>query len=73
MNFAKVDAHNNKYKQRRVRQSKHDNDHWFTAEKTPTENVNWELTDKAALYCVRVYRYWQVHTVVYTGTGRYTL
>lgn len=52
----KVDAHNNKYKQRRVRQSKHDNDHWFTAEKTPTENVNWELTDKAALYCVRVYR-----------------
>ena len=48
--------HSNKFKQRRVRQSKHDNDHWFTAEKPPTNNVNWNLTDKVTLFCVRVYR-----------------
>jgi len=52
----KVEAHNNKYKQRRVRQSKHDNDHWFTAEKPPTHATNWALTDQATLFCVRVYR-----------------
>jgi len=52
----KVEHHSNKFKQRRVRQSKHDNDHWFTAEKPPTTNVNWDLTDKATLFCVRVYR-----------------
>jgi len=52
----KVELHNNKYKQRRVRQSKHDNDHWFTAEKPPSEKVNWDLTDRATLFCVRVYR-----------------
>ena len=49
-------SNSNKFKQRRVRQSKHDNDHWFTAEKPPTNNVNWKLTDKATLFCVRVYR-----------------
>jgi len=52
----RVDSNSNKFKQRRVRQSKHDNDHWFTAEKPPTNNVNWKLTDKATLFCVRVYR-----------------
>jgi len=52
----KIDEHNNKFKQRRVRQSKHDNDHWFTAEKPPHGKVNWELTDRATLFCVRVYR-----------------
>jgi hypothetical protein len=52
----RVETHNNKFKQRRVRQSKHDNDHWFTAEKPPTPNTNWDLTDRATLFCVRVYR-----------------
>jgi len=43
-------------KNRRKRQSKHDNDHWFQAEKPPDQYKNWDLVDRAVLFCVRIYR-----------------
>lgn len=43
-------------KQRRKRQSKHDNDNWFCAEKPPAQHKNWQMSDQATLFCVRVYR-----------------
>jgi len=43
-------------KQRRKRQSRHDNDHWFLAETPEAEHKNWDLTDSAVIYCVRIYR-----------------
>jgi len=43
-------------KNRRKRQSKHDNDHWFQAEKPPDHYKNWDLVDRAVLFCVRIYR-----------------
>jgi len=43
------------YKQKRKRQSKSDNDHWFHAEK-PQQRTNADFTDKKTLFCVRVYR-----------------
>ena len=43
-------------RQRRKRQSRHDNDHWFLAERPEAEYKNWELSDRAAVFMVRVYR-----------------
>lgn len=43
-------------KQRRKRQSRHDNDHWFLSEKPEPKNKNWDLSDRATVYMVRVYR-----------------
>lgn len=51
-----IHSNNNKFKQRRIRQSKHDNDHWFTAEKPPSTKLNTELVDDAVVVVVRVYR-----------------
>jgi len=43
-------------KMRRGRQSRHDNNHWFLAEKAESEHKNWDLTDRAVVFCVRMYR-----------------
>lgn len=45
-----------KYKQRRMRQSRDDNDFMFCAEKPPEKIMNPQFTMKNVLYCVRVYR-----------------
>lgn len=44
------------YKQKRKRQSKSDNDHWFHAEKPQQGRTNSDYADKQMLFCVRVYR-----------------
>lgn len=56
-------------KQRRKRQSKHDNDHWFQAEKPPAEYKNWDLIDKAVVFCVRIYRPFKQSPNVYGQTS----
>jgi len=45
-----------KLRSKRKRQSKHDNDHWFQAEKPRRKNTNWDLTDRAVVYYIRIYR-----------------
>ena len=49
-------AEGDRAKQRRKRQSRHDNDHWFLAERPETEHKNWDVTDRAVVYCIRIYR-----------------
>ena len=44
------------YKQRRMRQSRDDNNFMFCAEKPPEKNVNPQFCLKQVLFCVRVYR-----------------
>merc|ERR1719319_520980 len=45
-----------KYKQRRMRQSRDDNNFMFCAEKPPEKTVNGQFSLKKVVYCVRVYR-----------------
>jgi len=54
--WLKKSKDNIKVKFRRKRQSKHDNDHWFQAEKPAEKNKNWDIIDNAVLYRVRIYR-----------------
>jgi len=44
------------YKQKRKRQSKSDNDHWFHAEMPQHGSINTDYCDRKTLFCVRIYR-----------------
>jgi len=43
-------------KARRKRQSRNDNDHWWLAERAEPAHKNWDLSDRATVFCVRMYR-----------------
>lgn len=59
-----IKIHNNKYKQRRIRQSKFDNDNWFTSEKVPDQKMNPHLVDEAVVFVVRIYRPFRSRTLL---------
>jgi len=54
--WLKVTKDDKNAKMKRKRQSKHDNDHWFQAEKPPAQYKNWDMVDRAVVFCVRIYR-----------------